>query len=237
MPTVLLSLLGLLSVLVMSRRLFALFALALLATFAAGFLYFPGDKYIFYLPFYLLVAILSGIGAGALITLVLRFLPSRVPRVVPAAIMTIVLMAICAAPFIASRWRSIQRGQSVFLTDDSNYVYPVARPSEPRQAAECAVSKVAEAEAFLVLDWRALYSIYYIAHVEQGRTGLVIREALPYPAQQISQILRAEITERLRNGEAVYTDNTFPPLSDFYTLLPVTEGCSSYRLFKLSLLN
>lgn len=234
-PTVILAGIGLLAALLISRRLFALLALALLTTFAAGFLYFPGDKYIFYLPFYVLLAILCGIGAGTLVALVSRFLPARLPALIPAVSVSLLLVALCLAPFVASRWRSLQRGQTVFMSSDYDYVYPIRQPDEPRRAAECAVTKVTEAQAFLVLEWRALYSIYYVSHVEQGRTGLVIREALPYPAQAISPVLRAEMTERLRNGEAVYTDNTHPPLGSTFRLTPVTTPCADYRLFRVSL--
>src|SRR5204863_9648829 len=62
--TVLLAIVGGGFLLVKSRRWFSFFAVAALITFSAGFLYFPGDKFIFYLPFYLLLAILSGIGVG-----------------------------------------------------------------------------------------------------------------------------------------------------------------------------
>lgn len=234
-PTVLLAGVGVLATLLVSRRRFALLALGLLTTFAAGFLYFPGDKYIFYLPFYLLVAISSGIGAGTLIALLVRLLPRRLPSWLPAAVLTVLLVALCLEPFAASRWRSLQRGQTVFLGNDIEYVYPVRQPGEPRIAAECAAAKVVEDEALLVLSWRALYSVYYVAHVEQGRTGLVIHEAQPYPAQSISPTLRAEMSERLRNGEAVYTDNTYSPLRSEFRLTPVTTACGSYPLYRVTL--
>lgn len=99
---------------------------------------------------------------------ILKFLSTTSAKFVSASILTIVLMAICAAPFITTRWRSLERGYSGFVSED--YVYPVLRPHEARIAAECALSKVAETSAFLVLDWRALYSIYYVAYLEQGRT-------------------------------------------------------------------
>jgi 4-amino-4-deoxy-L-arabinose transferase-like glycosyltransferase len=232
-PTLILALIGSLAALLQSRRLFALLFIALLTAFAAGFLYFPGDKYIFYLPLYLLLAIFSGIGAGALLRLVNRLLPVATLKLPVTLILTSLLIAVCVSPFFVSRWRSIQRGYSGFIRED--YVYPVTQPDEPRQAAECAVSMVAETDATLVLDWRALYSIYYVAHVEQGRTGLEILQALPYPAQRISPLLSEEITERVQNGEAVYTDDTYPPLNSRFELKPVDGDCTTYQLYKLSL--
>lgn len=234
-PTQILACLGLIVVLIISRRLFLLLAVALLTTFAAGFLYFPGDKFIFYLPFYLLLAILGGVGGGFLVTLVSKRLPSAIPDAIPALVFSLALIALCANPFVRTRWLSIQRGYSGFVTED--YVYPVRQPEEARAAAECALSKIAEDDAVLVLDWRALYSIYYVAHVEQGRTGLIIRQALPYPTQVVTPILSAEIAERLQNGEAVYVDNSYSPLANSYNMTAITGGCSNYRMFKLSLLS
>ncbi len=234
-PTLLLAIIGGLFLLIQSRRWFLFFAVGILITFGAGFLYFPGDKFIFYMPFYVLLAILSGIGMGAISVLsvkILKFLPASFANVVSAFIIPIIIMAVCAAPFMTSRLRSIERGYSGFVSED--YVYPVLRPHEARIAAECALSKVAETSAFLVLDWRALYSIYYVAYLEQGRTGIVIREALPYPTKVITQTLQTEISERVHNGEAVYVDDMYSALTGAYKLTAIA-GCPNYRLFKLSL--
>ncbi len=232
--TVVLSVVGLIYFLLHSRRLFLLFGTALGITFSAGFLYFPGDKFIFYLPFYVLLAILSGVGLGFLTKLgesVLKFLPSLLAKTVPVLVLTILFVVVCTAPFLTTRLRSLERGYSGFVSED--YVYPVLRPHEARDAAECALSKVTETDAFLVLDWRALYSIYYVAHVEQGRTGIVIREALPYPAKVVAQTLQTEISEHVRNGDAVYVDDRYTPLTSSYQMIAVA-GCTNYRLFKLS---
>jgi hypothetical protein len=95
---------------------------------------------------------------------------------------------------------------------------------------------VEESDALLLVGWRALYSIYYIAHVEQGRTGLVIHEALPYPARELSETMLDEIANRLHAGEAIYVDDIYPAL-DRYTLTHVTGECSGYTLYKVSLRN
>ena len=137
--------------------------------------------------------------------------------------------------FVRKFGGTLERGFSGFVKED--YVYPVLHPYEARTAAECALSKVSETNAFLVLDWRALYSIYYVAYLEQGRTGIIIREALPYPTKVVTQTLLTEISEHVRNGEAVYTDDMYSPLTSAYKMTAIAGGCSNYRLFKLSLRN
>jgi len=87
----------------------------------------------------------------------------------------------------------------------------------------------------LLLEWRALYSIYYVAHVEQGRTGLVIYEALPYPTRELTRTMLEDVEIRLQAGEAIYTDNMHPALNRRYRLERVNGECNAYTLFKVSL--
>ena len=230
--TLLLAVLGLLVCLVRRRRLFALLASGLLVTFMAALVYFPGDKFIFYLPFYLLLALTAGVGAGSLIAWIVQFVPASVPRAVPETLLTLLLIALCVAPFFEARWQAVLAGRSTFIPDD--YVYTVSRPEAARLAAECAVAKVAESQAYLALDWQALYSIYYVAHVEQGRTGIIIREAHPYPSQIISADLLAEIGQEVDSGIAVYVDKPYRELSGDFSLTRVGGDCFSYPLFKVS---
>lgn len=231
-PAWLLALLGAVTVLILYTRQFALIGSALIVAFVAGLIYHPGDKYIFYLPVYIYMAIFVGAGAGSLISWLTWLIPRAIPRALPNALLTIIIAAGCIAPFVNMRWRAVQMGRALFITED--YVFPVNRLSGPRRAAECALLKVAEPDALIVLDWQALYSIYYVAHVEQGRTGIVIHEAIPHGTQVVTENLRAKIAETISSGGVVYVNADHPPLSRTYTLTPVSGPCAGYDLFKLS---
>ncbi|HEX2908853.1 MAG TPA: DUF2723 domain-containing protein [Phototrophicaceae bacterium] len=234
-PTLLLALLGIISAAGRQRRRFALLGIALVVTCAAGLVYFPGDKYIFYLPAYLLLAIFAGIGAGTLIAGEIRLVrPTRLRAIVGGGLAAGLLL-LCAAPLMETRWLALQTGRSTFIAE--TYVYPVNRPQEARLTAECALSKIAESEALLVMDWRALYATYYVAHVEQGRTGLLIHEAAPYPAHEMMPSLLAEINERVQNSEAVYVDQPYNLPRSTYTLTRSKSNCSTIDLLKVSLRN
>jgi hypothetical protein len=233
LPTLILAVLGALVALLRHRRAFALIAVALVVAFVAGLVYHPGDKYIFYLPVYLMIALLAGVGAGFLVTRAAALLPNALLRLLVSVVVSVVLIALCSTPLLTSRWRAIQTGESRFVTE--NYTYPVQNLSEPRRVAECAVSKVAEDEAYLVLNWRALYSIYYVAHVEQGRTGLAIREVRPHGTDVMTENLRTEIAAQVGVGRAVYVDEEDPVLRRSYTLTRVEGNCRDYNLFKVTL--
>ncbi len=229
--TLALALIGVFATLLLHRRLLALIGAALLVAFAAGLVYFPGDKYIFYLPAYVMLAIFAGAGAGAEIMLLRYFTPKAIPRALPALILTLALIAVCVAPFITTRWKSVQRGLSGFITED--YVFSALRPNEPRRAAECALSKIPEDRAFVLAGWQALYSIYYVALVEQGRNGIVLREAMPYPVKEVAPGLLDQVAEQMQNGVAVYADDHYPHLDQMYNFTAVA-GCSAYPLFRLT---
>jgi hypothetical protein len=181
---------------------------------------------------YVLLAVFAGVGAGSLASLAAHALPAPMPRAIAALVITAALVAICIAPKFNGRWLALQTGRSLFIRE--NYVYPVNQLSEPRRVAECAVSKIEEADALVVMEWRALYAIYYVAHVEQGRTGLVLHEARPHGTQVVTDSLLAEIDASLNSGRAVYVDSDHPRLSDYYSLTLVRGGCSGFSLFRLS---
>ena len=231
LPTLILAVLGALTALVRHRRFFALIAVAVLVAFVAGLVYQPGDKFIFYLPVYLLVALFAGVGAGYLIQWGAALIPQPIPKILPHALLTLVLIGLCIQPLLASRIEAIQTGKSEFVAE--TYPYPVGNLQEPRLRAECAVSKVAEDNAYLVLDWRALYAIYYVAHVEQRRTGLIIREVQPHGTQFMTENLRAEIAAQVAAGVPVYVDREDPALRRLYTMTPVSGNCRDYNLFIL----
>lgn len=232
LPTLILAVLGGLVTLVWYRRQFALVALALLVSFGVALSYQPGDKHIFFLPVYLLVALFAGVGAGSLLTLIITRIPASVLRVTAHGVLTLVMIGVCIAPLLESRWKAIQTGESRFITE--TYPYPVQNLLEPRLVAECAASKVAEDDAYLVLDWRALYSIYYVIHVEQDRTGIVIRESQPHGTQSITANLRAEIATMVEAGVPTYVDRENPALRRDFTITRVAGDCREYNLFRLT---
>ncbi len=234
-PALLLAVLGAVAALVQRRRHFALVLVALGVAFFAGLVYQPGDKFIFYLPVYVLVGLLAGVGAGALLTVLSRPLPAGPLRLLLNTVLALILIGLCVGPLLASRWQAVETGESRFVTE--NYPYPVQDLAEPRREAECAVSKVAEDHAVLVLDWRAMYSIYYVAHVEQGRTGLVLHEARPHGTDVITASLRDEIAAQIAAGVPVYVDNQDPTLRRSYTFTSVPGTCRDYNLFALTTRN
>jgi hypothetical protein len=131
-------------------------------------------------------------------------------------------------PSAGSRWGALQDGQANFVWE--NYVYPAYNLQEPRFLAERRLAGASD-DAVFVLDWRALYSTAYLAHVERGMTDTLFFEAMPYGNDgKVAPTLVEQLRGYLEEGRPVYAEQRYPGLEDKFRLLPV-----SGNLYKLSL--
>lgn len=207
-----------------------LLALGVITVFVAALSYSPGDKYIFFLPAYVLFVPFIGVGVDWLAALIGRLIPLLTARRVLEGVVIGALLAISIGPFLNTRWQAVQTGRSMFVTD--RFPYPAEDLSMPRREAECAAASAPEPDAYLIMGWRVLYSTYYIAHVEQGRTGLDLREARPYGTDRITPSLIAEMDAALQANRPVYADQRYPELSA-YNLEPANR-CGPVTFFRVN---
>jgi hypothetical protein len=133
-------------------------------------------------------------------------------------------------PTASIRWQALREGKADFVTE--NYVYPVYALEEPRFVAQRRLAGASN-EAVFVLDWRALYTTAYIAHVEKKLNNTLFFEAMPYGnAGEVASTLITQLAGYLEEGRPVFTDQRYPGLEDKFRLLPV-----SGNLYKLTLAN
>jgi hypothetical protein len=206
------------------------FLLVSLATALAAVLnYKPPDQYIFYLPTYLFIAVAIGAGAGYLLGWAGRLrMPARMRSRTALVAVTAVLLAFAiVAPFAASRWDALRAGNASFVQD--TYAYPLYNLQEPRHLAAERLRDLPE-NALLVLDWRALYATYYLAHVEQRRFEVEIKEALPHGSDgAIAETLVEEVAGALRAARPVFADQRYRELDLAFRVMP-TLGGALYRV-------
>jgi len=198
------------------------------------FLYFilnyqVGDKYVFYLPTYIPLAVAAGTGMGFLLELVHRYLAAmqgrcyRLIYLLPVAF----FFTTVAQPYGAVRWEALRSGVARFVKED--YPFPVKDLREPRLVAEMRLSDIPH-DAVLVLEWRTLYTTAYIAHVERGQTNILFLEAMPYGHNgRVAITLVSELTNRLLEGRPVYVDKRYPGLDASFRILPAPSS-NLYRL-------
>lgn len=206
---------------------FLLMALATVLFFILN--YEPPDKFIFFLPSYVLLAIAVGAGAGFILELVYRHLVAGRSRWYGAFYLPAValLALVVIKPFGASRWQALQTGAATFA--QHTYVYPLHDLEEPRRLASWRLEYLPD-NAVLILEWRALYTMYYLAHVEKMRTDITIMEASPHGGEgMVADTLIQTLKDTLREDRPVYADRVYENLRDHFRVLPALGG-EWYRL-------
>jgi len=146
--------------------------------------YRVGDLEVFFIPTFVIVAVLMGEGLASLADALAEFFRAfHVNKQVCTALGSLLVLGLCiwaAGPFREAVQKSIQQGRITFL-DESRiyYPYPVMDPDYPYREAQKIASKV-EDNAILFINWDLLYPVCYVAHVEQNRTGIACYEPMPF---------------------------------------------------------
>lgn len=190
--------------------------------------YRPGDQYVFYLATYIGIATAIGVGIGRMLEWTVRPANRRqcwrrylYPVIIVLSVMIVV------TPYAGPRWEALRAGKGTFVQE--TYPYPLENLKEPRLIYTMRLSLLPE-DAFVVMNWRALYTTYYLAHVEKRRPNIVIKEATPYGSNNlIAASLLEEMTDAVRAGRPVFVDQIYPGLRERFRVMPAAGG-DFYRL-------
>jgi hypothetical protein len=182
--------------------------------------YKVSSKFVFYLATYIFIAILVGAGMGFLLEKVREWLAARTRPWVFGLVYALLMLGLAfviISPAAGSRWQAIQAGRATFFTDDE-YTYPFKNLGEPRvRAGE--ILKAVPDNALLLMDWRELYTSVYLANVEQNRSGIVFREASPYPSNgKLPDTLIQEVNAELKAGRPVYAQRMYENLRQNFSI-------------------
>jgi hypothetical protein len=191
--------------------------------------YHPGDDYVFYLGTYVFISTAIGVGIGQTLEWAARLSAKRKRRTRYLYPLIMVLWAtIVITPYAGSRWEALKAGKGTFVQE--TYPYPLENLKEPRMIYTMRLQMLPE-DAFLVMNWRALYTMYYLAHVEKLRPNIIIKEATPFGSNgQIAASLLEEMIETVRAGDRpVYVDQVYSGLREHFRVLPMAGG-NFYRL-------
>jgi hypothetical protein len=212
---------------VMLRRFPQLGGFNLIAFVTSLFLvlnYRPGDQYIFFLSTYVPVVIALGAGAGWMLEQVQRRMASR-PASWQLAVMGAasgLLALVIVAPAAGSRLNALQTGAATFVRQD--YVYPIDDLAEPRRASAERIAQLPEG-ALAITDWRAMYSMFYLAHVEGMRPDVAFMEATPHGSDgRVADSLIETMKAAMQSGRTVVTDNDYRNLQQHFRLEPLPGG-------------
>jgi hypothetical protein len=213
-----------------------LLVLAWLGMMAFILNYAISDLFSFYVPTYvpLLPAVAAGIGlpldglARALRSL--RQESWKAPAIDALGLILLLFLSIPSA-YIAE---AVRAGRIEFLNTMygnfpfNEYPYPVNEPERVYQQAKTLVDKL-EDNAIVFTDWETLYPLYYVAHVEEGRTGMAFHET--FPQDGVTRLADSAVTYIEANMERrpIYAVNrSFSIFMIHYRLVPI-----GHQLFRL----
>lgn len=198
--------------------------------------YRVGDLEVFFIPLYVIVAVLISEGLASLANLIEAFLRAfHVRRGVCATLGSLVAFGLfvwAALPFGEPLLKSVQQGHITFLDESrSYYPYPLYDPGYPYREAK-RIADMVEDDAILFIDWDLVYPICYVAHVEQKRTGISCYETLPFgtngrfPDSAI-QFIRQNVDQR-----PIYFSTIPNNLRGLYKFRQVGFNYKLYKLVK-----
>jgi len=148
---------------------------------------------------------------------------------VPLYLLAVAFLALMVVrPCGASRWQALRAGAATFVQED--YVYPLYNLEEPRRMTTWKLQSLPD-NALVIMEWQALYTMYYLAHVEQLRPDITILEASPHGAEEgmVADTLIQGLKDALQEGRPVYADRVYGNLRDHFRVQPALGG-EWYRL-------
>lgn len=214
-------------------RLALLFASGLAVEWCYSFNYRVRDIYVFYLPGYVLLVLLAGVGLGGLL-LGVRWLArgSRMAAGLEAGA-ALGIASLAAWLLLAPRLDAVLERRPL------PFAYP-GYPANPfnftgLHPAAAAIVRALDEDAVLFTNWETLWPLYYVAHIEQGRTDLTFIETFPVVDRPgLAASIFPYIQDQLDAGRPVYFRESLPEVSEAgYRFAPEQDGdVTLYRLYR-----
>ena len=181
--------------------------------------YHPDDQYLFFLSTYIPIVAVSAVGIGALIESPAKwiFLSSRGWAPIVSVCVTLILLGLTIQPALAQRLPSIRSGVARFVRED--YQFPVSNLKEPRLLGQVYLSALPD-NALVLMEWRDLYVMAYLAYVEDKKPGIKLVEAMPRGNDgKLSASMLETIRQALTDGRPVFAAQRFPGLAENFRLV------------------
>jgi hypothetical protein len=202
-------------------RIGVLLSIALATHLAFAFNYDIGELiYVFYIPVYLLIAVMAARGLTAAADGLRRLaIPgSRAVLGISALAVTFGVVPI-GRPNVTS---AVVSEVPAFRFEGYPYDDYVARSLHPVLTAT--VDELPR-EAIVFVDWEMLYPFYYVAHVERGRTDLTFHETFAADDQEgVAASLVEYIADEARRRPVLVSERIPELESAGFSLLPARVG-------------
>jgi hypothetical protein len=189
------------------RKEAALLALALLGQWIYTFTYDIWDLHVFFIPSYVILALLAASGAAAAEEIVARPLLQRPTLVM---LLTAVFLVATIWPILSLRWDDVQRGR-VPRFEFAGYPVDYGNMTGLHNKVMVTAAQMPE-DAILFAQWPELYPLYYAAHVQQDRQDLTFHEEKPYSGNAADENSMIQYVEARIDAHPIYFTECLPEL-------------------------
>jgi hypothetical protein len=181
--------------------------------------YHPDDQYVFFLSTYVAFSAVTGAGIGTLVENITRwkFIAKRGWGPAVGLCLVVVLAVIVLWPPLSQRAAALQTGKASFVGE--NYQFPVNNLKEPRLLGQMYLSGFPD-NAVVLLEWRNLHAVSYLAYVEKKKPDLIVLEAMPRGNDGgLSVSMIETIHQYLAEGRPVFAAQRFDGLRENFRLM------------------
>ncbi len=196
----------------------------------------PVDLEVDFIPSFLIIAALSGLGLQWIQNLFVKEAYSGGAVRWISAVLAIVVVFGGAFGILQGSVDAIGAKAPVFLTGYRRvYPYPVDNPTKAHDYAHAIVDHV-EGNALIVTEWHYLYPFYYVALFDDNKPGIEVVESSPSGTDgHIVQSMQDFIKESVATRPVYMTQGgAKTPVDLFYSyyFVPVDTG-SKFHLYRL----
>lgn len=227
LATVLIVAAGFVTLFERERAVWRLCVTALLPVLVFNGTYNVGDIDVFYLPTYVVLAVVAAYGAAAVCHEARRSLPLSAP--VTAAVPLVVLTAV-VFPMIRPYWTAIEARRFPFIHVQGAMLNGAERLDIDQLTS---IVKDLPRDAIVFTDWHRLYTYYYIAHTVEQRRDLRFVEAQPYGSDRTLPVSTFRfISDHIGAHPILFTDA--PYLSEEHGYCVTVQVAGGTGLFRIS---
>jgi asparagine N-glycosylation enzyme membrane subunit Stt3 len=183
------------------------------------------DLYVFYIPLYLLLAILASAGLAGLVALVNKLVKIRRASWIEMA--SVLAIALAIWPVFGPALSEMRAGRPpITIRDD-----PGSRGFERMHPALTSIVQNIDPGAIVFTDWDSVYPLYYVAFIEEGRSDLTFIETFPgddVKHYDMAQSAIAYIEEQLPTHPVFFADLDPKLWNAGFTFTPANVGGARY---------
>ena len=194
--------------------------------------YDVGDFFVFFIPTFVPLVLIGIVGLSTMADGA-TWLVERTPLKDKAYLLGTLVCALIAIPLFVPdipQWiESVRVGYPLPIEEMGDYPYPYHKPGLVHNHALMVVDQL-EDNAIVFTGWDTLYAYYYVAHVEQGRTGISFHETFPQDGIEELADSALDYINSYINSRPVYITDEQGAFRSHYTVSKVRSGSPLYRL-------